>query len=247
MSKYFIPLLSALMLTTHVFAEESKEMQTEQIAEAPDMSKVSESFGHLISKNLATLSVDFDMELVVKGIRDSLEGKEAPLNENQVVAAITQVQEIEFQKKSNDNLAKAEEFMTKNALRPEVVEVEPGRLQYRVEKAGEGEVVQEGNSPKIMYKGTFLDGETFGESKEGEVISLNETIQGFQKGIAGMKVGEKRTLFIHPELGYGNQGYLPPNSLLTFEIEVLEANVAQPEFNPEEALSQLDEAQEAVE
>ena len=43
-----------------------------------------------------------------------------------------------------------------------------------------------------------------------------------------MKEGEKRTIYIHPELGYGTSGYLPPNSLLVFEIEVVKAN-ATPE------------------
>ena len=79
-------------------------------------------------------------------------------------------------------------------------------------------------SPVIKYTGTFLDGSVFGASTEEEMITLDETIPGFSKGIVGMREGEKRTLYIHPELGYGSSGYLPPNSLLTFEIEVIKAN-----------------------
>lgn len=56
------------------------------------------------------------------------------------------------------------------------------------------------------------------------MISLDETIPGFNKGLIGMKEGEKRTLFIHPDYGYGTSGYLPPNSLLTFEVELIKAN-----------------------
>ena len=40
----------------------------------------------------------------------------------------------------------------------------------------------------------------------------------------GMKEGEKRKIFIHPEYAYGTKGSLPPNSLLTFEIEIVKAN-----------------------
>ncbi len=39
-----------------------------------------------------------------------------------------------------------------------------------------------------------------------------------------MVQGEKRTLYIHPELAYGVSGHLPPNSLLIFEVEIVEAN-----------------------
>ena len=40
-----------------------------------------------------------------------------------------------------------------------------------------------------------------------------------------MKEGEKRTVYIHPDLAYGTNGYLPPpNSLLTFDIEIIKAN-----------------------
>ncbi len=55
-------------------------------------------------------------------------------------------------------------------------------------------------------------------------IPLDQTIQGFNLGIAGMKEGEKRRLFVHPELGYGTTGHLPPNSLLIFDIEVVKAD-----------------------
>ena len=39
-----------------------------------------------------------------------------------------------------------------------------------------------------------------------------------------MKEGEKRRLFLHPDLGYGTTGHLPPNSLLIFDVEVVKAN-----------------------
>ena len=51
-------------------------------------------------------------------------------------------------------------------------------------------------------------------------ITLNDTIIGFKKGLVGMKKGEKRMIYVHPELGYGSSGYMPrPNTLLSFEIE----------------------------
>ena len=52
---------------------------------------------------------------------------------------------------------------------------------------------------------------------------LDETIIGFQKGTEKMKEGEKRRLYIHPELAYGNQDLTKPNGLLILEIELVKA------------------------
>ena len=96
--------------------------------------------------------------------------------------------------------------------------------EYKLDQKCNGTLVEPHFSPKIKYVGKYLDGTIFGSSKEAEAISLDETIAGFTKGLVGMHEGEKRTLYIHPDFGYGTAGYLPPNSLLTFEIEVVEAN-----------------------
>ena len=114
--------------------------------------------------------------------------------------------------------------MLENQKAPGIIAIEEGKLHYKIEKEGKGKVVESHFSPLIRYKGSFLDGKVFGVSQEDEIISLQETIPGFSQGIVGMKEGEKRILYIHPELGYGTSGYLPPNSHLTFEIEVIKSH-----------------------
>ncbi len=55
----------------------------------------------------------------------------------------------------------------------------------------------------------------------------NMVIEGWELGVLGMKVGEKRKLTIPPELGYGNQGaggVIPPVSILIFEVELVGIN-----------------------
>lgn len=225
-------LLSAIFSFAALSAEEptpapAKEEQNVPPAQlAADASKISEAFGHLIGRNLESIGYKFDIAQVIKGLQDANAGKEAPMSEMECVQAITAIQESVFKQQSSDNLEKANEFLAKNTQDTGVVSLESGKVQYKVEKAGEGTVVQEHDSPLLRYTGKFLDGTIFGSSKEDELISLDETLPGFTKGIIGMKEGEKRTLFIHPDLGYGTSGYLPPNSLLTFEVEVLKANAA---------------------
>ena len=208
-----------------LFAEEAQIPEKKPL----DIGVVSEAFGHLIGKNLESLGFDFEMKRVLKGLEDSFAGKHSPMSETECVQAISEMQEAAFQKLSVKNLEEANEFMVVNAQSKDVVEVEKGKLQYKVDQAGAGEAVQEHDSPLIRYTGRFLDGQVFGQSKEDELITLDDTIKGFSKGIVGMKEGEKRTLYIHPELGYGTAGYLPPNSLLTFEIELVKANAPKQE------------------
>lgn len=191
---------------------------------ANEISKVSEAFGHLIGKNMESIGVDLDIDLVVKGLQDAAKGKDSPLSESECIEALASAQEKAFQKKAEENLAAAEAFLKKNASNRKVVSLEEGKVQYKVEKRGKGSVVEEGFSPMIKYVGKYLDGSVFGQSETEQMISLEETIPGFTKGLVGMKEGEKRTLYIHPDYGYGTSGYLPPNSLLTFEIEVVKAN-----------------------
>lgn len=242
MLKKFTHIASAVLLlsapcASHLFAREDANQPNEGLeitgitqAKVPtdeDMPKISEAFGHMIGKNLETLGINFDMQQVVKGIQESSSGKESPMTEQECIQAITMLQESLFQKQAQDNLAKAEEFLSTNAKGDGVVSLEEGKLQYREVQAGSGEIVESHFSPEIKYTGKFIDGKVFGASTENEVISFDETIPGLSKAIIGMKEGEKREVFIHPELGYGTQGYLPPNSLLSFEIEVVKANVPQ--------------------
>jgi peptidylprolyl isomerase len=192
-----------------------------------DMKKLSEAFGHFIGRNLQSPGLSFDLESIIKGIREGAAGQPAPLTEKEYEEMMTAVQERAFKEMSANNLKAANEFMEKNRQASGVVEIVPGKLQYLILKEGTGATVDSHSSPKIHYTGKYQDGTVFGTSEEmgGPItIPLDQTIPGFSKGIAGMKEGEKRRLFVHPDLGYGTTGQLPPNELLIFDIEVIKAN-----------------------
>lgn len=194
-----------------------------------DLLKVSEAFGHFIGKSLKMPGVNFDLDQIIKGMREGYAGKPSPMNEKEYEAMMAKVQEQAYRQQSTENLKAANAFLEKNAKEKGVVVIEPGKLEYSILKEGTGEVVKEHDSPQIQYVGKFIDGTSFGNSQDAGgpiTIPLDQTIPGFSKGIVGMKEGEKRKLFVHPDLGYGTSGHLPPNSLLIFEVEVLKANNA---------------------
>lgn len=202
----------------------------EEAAPAQDnkqnVAKLSEAFGHLIGKNIASMTskgLELDMLAVIKGLQSAAEGKTSPMTEMECIQAITEAQENALKDQSANNLSLAEEFLKKNGSVEGIVSLEGGKVQYKIEREGSGDKLEENSSPLIRYVGKFLDGTVFGSSEEDEMISLEEMIPGLKSGMTGMAEGEKRIIYIHPNCAYGTSGGLPPNSLLTFEIEVIKA------------------------
>jgi peptidylprolyl isomerase len=194
-----------------------------------NVSKISEAFGHLIGKNLDTLGVKLDIVQILKGLEDAAAGKDSPMTDMECIQAMAAVQESNFKQQAIDNLKKANEFLLANSKNTGVISLEDGKLQYKIEQAGEGSVVEEHSSPLVRYSGKLIDGTVCEVSKETELMSLDETFKGFSKGVVGMKEGEKRTLYIHPDLAYQTSAGLPPNSLVTFEVEVVKADASPAE------------------
>ncbi len=210
----------ALFLASVGYSEESPQN------DALNVAKISEAMGHLIGKNLQDLGLNIDLASVIKGMQDAASGKVPPLNEDQCVQAISLLQEENLSAAAEKNLSDAEAFLEKNKKENGVVALEEGKIQYRIDKQGDGDAVKDYNSPLLHYTARILNGSILGESKEDEIVSLEEAIPGFSKGVVGMKEGETRTLFVHPELGYGKQNPVSPNSLLIFEVTVTKADAS---------------------
>jgi hypothetical protein len=85
----------------------------------PDIAQISEAMGHLIGKNLEQLGVDFDLEAVVKGLKEESEGKSSPLNEDECVQAIVDLQEEKVSTAAESELEQADSLSNGDQIQDE--------------------------------------------------------------------------------------------------------------------------------
>ncbi len=104
-------------------------------------------------------------------------------------------------------------------------------LHHLNESAGKGDLAVPGNEVTVHYTGYLEDGTVFDSSVERKQpfifnLGAGQVIEGWDRGVAGMQVGTKRTLIIAPDLAYGDRGVgpIPPNATLKFEVELLKIN-----------------------
>lgn len=99
-------------------------------------------------------------------------------------------------------------------------------VTYAIEDSG----AKDGDVVSILYTGRLADGKEFDSSAMhgGEpyelILGRGMVIKGWDEGIVGMKLGEKRTLIIPPGLAYGPEGrsgVIPPNATLTFDVQLV--------------------------
>ena len=120
-----------------------------------------------------------------------------------------------------------------DAATNQVIEM-PNGLKYTDTKTGDGAAATPGNKVSVHYTGWLYNNGAKGAKFDSSVdrgqpfqftLGAHQVIAGWDEGVAGMKVGGKRTLIIPPELGYGARGaggVIPPNATLMFDVELLE-------------------------
>jgi FKBP-type peptidyl-prolyl cis-trans isomerase len=112
----------------------------------------------------------------------------------------------------------------------------PNGLKIQDIIIGPGQEARSGNAVSVNYEGTLENGTKFDSSYDrgtpfSFILGAGQVIQGWDLGVAGMKVGGKRKLIIPSELGYGAKGaggVIPPNAALVFEVELLSVQEVSP-------------------
>ena len=108
-------------------------------------------------------------------------------------------------------------------------QISANELKINIVLEGAGAKAENGMQISVHYEGRLRDGTVFDGSKPlgapfSFVLGVGQVIKGWDRGILGMKEGEKRVLTIPPELGYGARGAgsaIPPNATLVFDVEMI--------------------------
>ena len=216
---------AALLLAGHASAEEAPKPTNQK-------DKVSYSIGMDIGDNLKKQSIDVDVDLLVKGVKDALAGGETLLSVEEaretLVALQQELREKALERKMQDaekNKKEGEAFLAGNKTKEGVVSL-PSGLQYKILRSGDGSSPKGTDTVETNYRGTLINGMEFDSSyKRGKtaVFPVTGVIAGWTEALLLMKVGDKWQLFVPPELAYGERGAGPigPNSTLIFDVELL--------------------------
>lgn len=181
--------------------------------------------GENIKKNLIVKD-ETEYKAISQGMLDSLQNKKAQVNPDDYKDMI-----VARYKADGDVLAKKQKetqdaFLAQKKKEKGSKTIDDGIIVQSITK-GKGKYPSSDSTVKVHYHGTLIDGTVFDSSVErGEPIefSLGQVISCWRKGMQEVRVGGKARLICPADTAYGNRqaGLIPPNSLLVFDVELLE-------------------------
>ncbi len=162
---------------------------------------------------------------LMRGLHDSIGGKKPSEEDRKAATEFVRNAVAAF---GEHNQQAAREFLAKNGKDPKVTTTASG-LQYTVVVPGANPAPTASPSDRytVQYRGRLLDGTEFDSSyAHGQPATLTPSgvIAGWREALGLMGKGAQWKLFVPPELAYGSKPppAIPPNSLLVFEVEVLD-------------------------
>jgi FKBP-type peptidyl-prolyl cis-trans isomerase FklB len=201
--------------------------------------QVSYIIGRDLARNFAQQGLDLDIDILAAALKEGLQGQPMRLNQEQVQAAMQQLQEQlggaeedEDDTQTPDsmnNKAEGEAFLAENASKAGVTTL-PSGLQYEVLTEGSGPKPTPRSSVTTHYHGTLINGNVFDSSyQRGQpaTFGVNQVIAGWTEALQLMPEGSKWRLYIPSDLAYGKRGAgrdIGPDSALIFDVELLKVN-----------------------
>lgn len=198
--------------------------------------KMNYAIAHGLASNLKQNGLPIEPEVFSLAMIDVRDGVDSRLTEEEINSAMQSAQEMSMAKRAADQqkyLDEGKAFLEQNKAKEGVVTTESG-LQYKVITEGTGVKPKATDTVSVNYVGKLVDGTEFdkSESHGGPVsFEVGGVIPGWTEALTMMPQGSKWELTIPSELAYGagSSGPIPANSVLVFEIELLEVKAAAAE------------------
>jgi len=204
------------------------------LAADPALDTQEKKFGYAVGvqmgMSLKRDGVDLDLDSLLLGMRDAMEGKNPRMTPEEAREVMMKAREVEEQKRGSagaKNKEAGEKFLADNA-RKDGVKTTASGLQYKVIKAGTGPQPALEDSVTVHYTGRLIDGTVFDSSRErgdAATFPVRGVIAGWIEALQLMKQGDHWEIYVPSDLAYGPRGAgttIGPNSTLVFDIELLE-------------------------
>ncbi|MBF0311509.1 MAG: FKBP-type peptidyl-prolyl cis-trans isomerase [Magnetococcales bacterium] len=209
----------------------------------PDLKGDKERFSYTLGVQLGqeirglgnNSGVAFDLDSLMLGVKDSIEGGKLRLTPDEIRKVRMDFEE-KMKKSAKEHMAKlaeenkrlGEAFQASNRTKAGVTVTESG-LQFEVLRSGNGPKPKVEDRVRLHYRGTTIDGREFDSSyRRGApaTFSVKEVVPGWTEGLQLMATGGQYRLVVPSKLAYGERGSasIEPNATLVFEVELLAVN-----------------------
>jgi len=220
-----IMMLGLCLLAARAGAADNTELKTLK-------DQVSYGIGVNMARSFKADEVEFDPDLVLRGLKDASSGEKLLMREkelkhvmNSFQGELRQKAALKHRVAALDNKKEGEAFLAANKVKDGVLSL-PGGVQYTVLKMGDGKKPTDSDTVEVNYRGTLLNGIEFDSTEDGKPATLKvaQIIPGWKDALKLMPEGSKWQIFIPPQLAYGERGVgrdIGPNQTLSYEVELV--------------------------
>jgi len=190
------------------------------------------AIGVEVVRNWKRQGIDFDLDILIRGMKDALSGNKLLLTEEGLRTTLNLFSTDLRRKKAEamliaqqDNKKNGDAFLAENRAKEGIVTL-PSGLQYKILKEGSGKKPTETDTVECRYRGTHIDGTEFDNSERSgqpATLKVSEVIPGWREALKLMPVGSRWQLFMPPELAYGHRGSgrVGPYETIIYEMELV--------------------------
>ncbi|MCH3915990.1 MAG: FKBP-type peptidyl-prolyl cis-trans isomerase [Spirochaetia bacterium] len=235
-----------IMANNKLPKDNGEKMDMDQVKQLESSDNIdneySYAYGYLLSAQMLSQGLDIEGDYLAQGILDHLFSNTPLITDVQQQLAMndyqkqyTEERQQEAAKLAKENLAAAETFLKTNKTNADVTTTADG-IEYKVLTAGDGPIPASTDTVTLNYELSDPKGNVISTSFGSKPVqfALNQVVPGFAEAVEQMHVGSTIITWIHPSLGYGENGTqgIEPNMMLTFKIQLISIDTAAAATTP---------------